>query len=69
MKFKINDYVYTMNKNDGAIDIEQKLVKAIKETCLGVTYHCLGIDDEIEVCFEKHLYTLDELIKMDHLNA
>lgn len=65
MKFKLNDYVYTLNKLDGSVDIEQKQVKAINNTCLGVTYDCLGLDNEIEVCFEKHLYTLEDLINED----
>ena len=65
MKFKLNDYVYTVNKFDGAIDIEQKQVKAIKNTCLGITYDCLGTDNEIEICFESNLYTLEDLINED----
>ena len=65
MKFKINDYVYTINKFDGAIDIEQKQIKSINNTCLGTTYDCLGIDNEIEVCFENNLYTLEDLINED----
>lgn len=65
MKFKINDYVYTMNKLDGAIDIEKKQIKAINNTCLGITYECLGMDNEIEICFERNLYTLKDLINED----
>lgn len=65
MKFKINDFAYTINKYNGEINIEQKQVQAIKNTCLGVTYDCLGIDNNIEIFFEDNLYTLDELMVMD----
>lgn len=65
MKFNINDYVYTLNKIDRAVAIEQKQIKAIKNTCLGITYDCIGLDDEIEVCFESSLYTLEDLINED----
>ena len=65
MKFKLNDYVYTLNKLDGSIDIEQKQIKSINDTCLGITYDCIGSDNEIEVCFENNLYTLEDLINED----
>lgn len=65
MKFKLNDYVYTVNKINGAIDIEQKQIKAIHNTCLGVTYDCLGLNNEIEICFENNLYKLEDLINED----
>lgn len=65
MKFKLNDYVYTVNKFNGSIDIEKKQIKAINNTCLGITYDCLGLDNEIEICFESNLYTLEDLIHED----
>jgi len=65
LKFKLNDYVYTINKFDEAIKIDQKRIKAINETCLGTIYDCLGTDNEIEICFESNLYTLEDLINED----
>ena len=64
-KFSINEYVYTLTKNEGSIEIEQKQIQSINNTCLGIIYDCLDINNELEVCFESNLYTLEELIGME----